>query len=109
MDLSKPLASKLPRTDSPLVIGGVPAALGGDRWVVPVRGRVGEVRVSSTARYPIRQDAVYESYSIDTVAGRFEVDEHTVALWHFDEGPDGKDYADASGNGHTLFVRTTGD
>ena len=39
-------------------------------------GKLDEVRISSVARY----DDDFEP------AERFEVDEHTVALWHFDEG-----------------------
>ena len=48
-----------------------------------------EVRVSNSARY----DADF------TPAQRFEVDAHTLALYHFDEGS-GDELKDSSGNGH---------
>ncbi|MBT3267570.1 sigma-70 family RNA polymerase sigma factor [Candidatus Poribacteria bacterium] len=105
--------SMLPRTDAPLVIGGMPSLSPADassatHSVGSVRGRVGEVRVSSTARYPYREGArSLDGYGPESVAGRFEADEHTIALWHFDEGPGAKEYADASGHGHTLYVRAT--
>ncbi|WP_417391050.1 protein kinase domain-containing protein [Gimesia sp.] len=52
-------------------------------------GIIDEVRISNTARY-----------SKDfTPASRFESDEHTMALYHFDEGS-GDLLKDSSGNGH---------
>ena len=52
-------------------------------------GIVDEVRISNVARY-----------TEDFTAGRrFEPDEHTVALFHFDEGS-GDVAKDSSGNGH---------
>ena len=105
---------QVPRADTPLVVGaalatgllGSPAAelLHQYRRVTPTHGRVGEVRVSSIARYPVSEQGERKA-----VPGRFETDEHTVALWHLDEGPGATEYADASGNGHTLYVRSSGD
>ncbi|MEZ5940777.1 MAG: SUMF1/EgtB/PvdO family nonheme iron enzyme [Planctomycetaceae bacterium] len=61
----------------------------GDELVNPFAGMIREVRISNTARY-----------SGDFVpAERFETDEHTLALYHFDEGQ-GDVLKDASGNGH---------
>ena len=52
-------------------------------------GIIDEVRISNTARYT--KDF--------TPANRFESDEHTMALYHFDEGS-GDLLKDSSGNGH---------
>ncbi len=55
----------------------------------PFHGIIDEVRISSVVRYT-------EDFP---PAGRFEPDEHTLALYHFDEG-EGGILRDASGNGH---------
>ena len=52
-------------------------------------GIIDEVRISNTARYT--EDFTPEE--------RFEPDEHTLALYHFDEGS-GDVLKDSSGNGH---------
>ena len=52
-------------------------------------GTIDEIRVSSIARY--RDDFIPKD--------RFEADDHTLALYHFDEGF-GKSLKDSSGNGH---------
>ena len=52
-------------------------------------GRIDEVRISNTARYT-------EDF---TPAERFDPDEHTLALYHFDEA-DGDVLIDSSGNEH---------
>ena len=52
-------------------------------------GIIDEVRISNTARYSKEF----------TPASRFESDEHTMALYHFDEGS-GDVLKDSSGNGH---------
>ena len=52
-------------------------------------GLIDEVRISSVARYT-------EAF---TPQRRFESDEHTIALYHFDEG-EGDSAFDTSGNGH---------
>ncbi|MBT3270269.1 sigma-70 family RNA polymerase sigma factor [Candidatus Poribacteria bacterium] len=108
--------SKLPRSNSHLVIGA--RLLGGrvdvkprqNRTVGRIRGRIGEVRVSSATRYARKEfPSAGEEYRSGSVPGRFEVDEHTIALWHFDEGPGATEYADASGAGHTLYLMTADD
>ncbi|REJ94011.1 MAG: hypothetical protein DWQ34_09340 [Planctomycetota bacterium] len=53
------------------------------------KGLIDEVRISSIARYT-------EDY---TPEDRFEPDEHTLALYHFDEG-DGDTLIDSSGHDH---------
>ncbi len=53
------------------------------------RGRIGELRVSKVARY--EQDFTPDK--------RFDKDENTLALYHFDEGS-GDVLKDSSGNGH---------
>jgi hypothetical protein len=58
-------------------------------------GLIDEIRISNIFRYFVQ----YE------VPKRFKPDEHTVALWHFDEGPGKFSYKDASGHGHTLYRR----
>ena len=46
--------------------------------------------------------------TIEVPTGRFETDEHTMALWHFDwEGDPGSKWRDASGNGHHLTYTGT--
>ncbi|MEO2004086.1 MAG: hypothetical protein ABGY41_08305 [Candidatus Poribacteria bacterium] len=99
---------QLRRTRAPLTIGGAFADVGRGwrpwgRYVGTLAGRVGEVRISSTARYPFEAVGGDDANRL-SVPGRFETDEHTVALWHFDEGANAVEYADASGNGHTLVV-----
>lgn len=77
--------------------GGTPPAatngfgFGSGWWGYSYHGELDEMRVSSTVRYTTGFDP----------SERFETDEDTVALWHFDEG-DGTTAADASGNNHTL-------
>ncbi len=68
----------------PLVAPIEPFLIGGN-----FRGVIDEVRVSKLARY-----------STDYVPSeRLQADEHTLALYHFDEGT-GSELKDSSGNGH---------
>jgi hypothetical protein len=39
----------------------------------------------------------------DVPEGRFEVDKHTISLWHFDEAPGINFFKDASGNEYNLW------
>jgi formylglycine-generating enzyme required for sulfatase activity/serine/threonine protein kinase len=57
------------------------------------KGLIDEVRVSSGVRYPKEF----------TPTDRFETDDQTIALYHFDEGQ-GSDFRDSSGNGYHGFV-----
>jgi RNA polymerase sigma factor (sigma-70 family) len=98
----------LRRTDAPLTIGGLSndGSQGWKPWgpyTGDFGGRVGEVRISDTARYPfeLSDDGIPKRFPVE---GRFEPDEHTIALWHFDEGEGSLAYADSSGRGHTLVA-----
>ena len=95
-------------TDSRLRIGG-----GGPKsrfgwkvnWDSFSDGLIDEVRISDIVRYPKEKiDDVGWNDTIVVPEGSFEVDEHTVALWHFnvDDGRKGSRFRDASGNGHHL-------
>ena len=56
------------------------------------RGRIAEIRVSTVSRYE-------EDFKPSQPWDRFEPDEHTLALYHFDEGQ-GDTLIDSSGNNH---------
>ena len=95
-------------SDHPLYVGGLPAGaqmclhIGEDyvpSSVTTFDGLIDELRISNVERYDYK--APGEKIKIKE---RFQPDEHTVALWHFDEGPGTLRYEDASGNGHTLFA-----
>ena len=58
-------------------------------------GLIDEVRVSNITRYP------HAAHQITVPTDRFNPDENTLALWHFDGGR-ANWLKDASGNGHTL-------
>ena len=78
--------SMAPPADGTALKFAIGAGTGGF-W--PYVGLVDEARISSISRYsgdftPVR---------------RFEPDEHTLALYHFDEGQ-GNRVVDSSGNGH---------
>ncbi len=75
-------------TSDPIFIGGKP----GYESLV---GLINEVRISKGWRYLVP--------SVFSPEKRFKTDEKTLALWHFDEGPDATRFADSSGNGYTLI------
>ena len=87
------------KSDKPLRIGGiVPQNLNRSHFVgenVKLRGYIDEVRISSVVRY------VGPKWEVPK--GKFEVDEHTISLWHFDEEAGFNRFKDASGNGHHLW------
>ena len=62
---------------------------------VKLQGYIDEVRISKIVRYVGPEWRVPKK--------RFEVDEHTISLWHFDEEPRFSRFKDASGNGHHLW------
>ena len=64
-----------------------------------LRGYIDEIRISKGWRY----DVIDGISKIDPPR-RFQVDEKTLALWHFDEGSNSKEYMDSSGNGYTLYA-----
>lgn len=96
-------------TDTPLRVGGAPE--GAEAWihdgsmlfsvadVTTFDGLIDEMRISGVERY--KQSVMGGTIDVEE---RFQTDEHTVALWHFDEGPRCLVYQDASGNGHSLFA-----
>jgi hypothetical protein len=77
---------------NPLFIGGKPG-------YNSLKGWIDEVRISSGWRYPINKPI--------NPPRRFQRDQNTLALWHFDEGAWALRYADASGNDYTLFAGGT--
>ena len=87
------------KSDKPLRIGGiVPQDKDRSHFVgdnVKFQGYIDEVRISSVVRY------VKPEWKVPK--GKFEVDEHTISLWHFDEAPELSRFTDASGNGHHLW------
>lgn len=58
-------------------------------------GYIDEVRLSTVPRYDTRRRPF-------TPRGKFEPDEHTVALWHFDEPGGSETFFDSSGNRYYL-------
>lgn len=85
-------SSRAYQPDGTMFIGGMPE-------YGSLKGWIDEVRISDTWRYTPREPF--------KPAKRFGRDEHTLALWHFDEGPWAASYEDDSGNGYTLFAGGT--
>jgi len=87
------------KSNKPLRIGGIifqdpkRSRFVGDN--VKLRGYVDEVRISNVVRY------VRPEWKVPT--GKFEVDEHTISLWRFDEAPGINFFKDASENGYDLW------
>lgn len=86
-------------TDNPLRIGGIipqdPDRSGFIGENVKLNGYIDEVRISKNVRY--------FGPDWDVPEGKFEVDRHTIALWHFDEKQGSLRFEDASGNGYSLW------
>ena len=81
--------------------------IGNPVWIPYIDGFIDEVRISNIVRYP--RENINLGRWVDTIEvpeGRFEPDEHTLALWHFDfEGNEGSKWRDSSGNGHHLTYK----
>lgn len=75
-------------TSDPIFIGGRPG-------YESLMGWIDEIRISKGQRYTIPVIFIPKK--------RFEADDKTLALWHFDEGPNATRYADSSGNRYTLI------
>lgn len=75
----------------PRVIGAY-GKLGGEPFKEHFAGRIDEIRVSDVARYP-------EKFTPPNPDEPFAKDEHTLMLYHFDEGT-GNELKDSSGNNH---------
>ena len=89
------------RTNVPLVIGGPARVTLNGRWewdkrFESMKGYIDEVRISRGAPYGDKIGAKIRPKR------RFRAERHTIALWHFDEGPGATRYTDSSGNGYTL-------
>ena len=100
-------------TSSHLCIGGArdpvlgidpgPRGGGGPPSTTFFEGVIDEVRISNIVRYP--RENLNQHFWEDTIQvpnARFEPDEHTVALWHFDGWGQAERLMDSSGNGHHL-------
>ena len=89
----------LVKSDKPLRVGGiVPQGENRSHFVgenLKFRGYIDEVRISNILRYEERDWKVPD--------GKFKVDEHTVALWHFNESPWSGRFKDESENGYYLW------
>ena len=66
---------------------------------VNLRGYIDEIRVSSILRY----SRIPGAFNYEVPEERFETDEDTLCLWHFDEPPIAKRYKDSSGNDYHLW------
>jgi hypothetical protein len=82
----------------PFYVGGVEVPRISSEYS-SLKGYVDEIRISKGWRY----DVIDGISQIDPPR-RFQVDEKTLALWHFDEGLNSKEYRDSSGNGYTLYA-----
>ena len=63
-------------------------------------GEIDAIRFSNVARYDLPAERGIEPFD---PPHRFESDEHTLALWNFDERAGADRFRDASGNGNTLI------
>ncbi len=78
-------------TDAPAHLRIGMAKWGGEQTYF-FAGSIDELRVSGTVRYKL-------DFEPPRFGDRFEPDEHTIALYHFDEGK-GATLLDSSGNDH---------
>jgi len=97
------LKGLLDYTNNPFCIGGTNIDLN-QYWNVKSliqfsEGLIDEVRISDKARYPAEDKIIPIRFEVPQ--GRFEPDENTLALWHFD-GDRAAWLKDASGHEHTL-------
>ena len=100
-------SGKMGRTEAPLFIGGAPTVtFENDEWgtwntdffgnpiLESMKGYIDDIRITKGWRYGpgnIRPQR------------KFRVEERTIALWRFEEGPGAPFYRDSSRNGYTLF------
>ena len=63
-------------------------------------GEIDAIRFSNIARYDLPAERGIEPFD---PPHHFESDEHTLALWNFDEREGANRFRDASGNGNTLI------
>jgi len=81
----------------PFYVGGLSGISNG--YYLSLKGYIDEIRISKGWRY-----AVLDGENQIDPPRRFQVDEKTLALWHFDEGLNATKYRDSSGNGYTLYA-----
>ena len=86
------------RLDSPLTIGGTDLKSNYRGWksFESMEGSIDQLRVSKGSRYGRDDRYQPERY--------FQVDDRTIALWNFEEGPGAHLYRDSSGNDYHLFT-----
>ena len=82
----------------PFYVGGVGVPRVSSEYS-SLKGYIDEIRISKGWRY----DVLDGENQIDPPR-RFQADEKTLALWHFDEGLNATKYKDSSGNGYTLYA-----
>ena len=87
------------KSNKPLRIGGIiPQDKNQSHFVgdnVKFQGYIDEVRISKVVRYV--------GPEWDVPNGKFEVDRHTISLWHFDEAPGANLFKDATLYGYDLW------
>ena len=83
-------------TDLPILVSTGKLRLG----VNVIKGGIDEVRISNIARYT-------ENFTPSTIP--FTCDEHTLALWHFEEPSSSGKFHDECGEDNVLFRRIPGD
>ncbi len=88
------------RTEAPLLVGGAPFITFnvGSTWgneFGAMKGYIDELRISKGWRY-VPKGNIHPKRN-------FRVDDRTIALWRFEEGPGAPFYRDSSGNDCTLF------
>ena len=105
---TKPL-SRMGRSPYPLMIGGTEIVTitegkrAGTEWghgFGSMVGYIDEIRVSLGDAYNLQ--TLEGAYAPIHPKRRLQADANTIALWHFDEGPNAPSYGDSSGNGYTL-------
>lgn len=105
-DLMNFVAAEVRRTRKDFFVGGYTEdveVFDGDRLkyrTTRFHGEIDAIRFSNIARYDLPAEKGIEPFD---PPHRFESDEHTLALWNFDEPAGADRFRDASGNGNTLI------
>ena len=99
-DIKRRYSSPMGRTEAPLLVGGAPFITFnvGSTWAGEfgaMEGFIDELRISKGWRYVPKGNIRPQRH--------FRVDDRTIALWRFEEGPGAPFYRDSSGNDYTLF------
>lgn len=106
-DLMNFVAAKVRRVQKDFFVGGYDEdvdVFDGDHRLrsrtIRFHGEIDAIRFSNIARYDLPAERGIEPFD---PPHRFESDEHTLALWNFDEREGANRFRDASGNGKTLI------